>query len=74
MYSDVLVIEKQKRKTMELFTEVEFAFVQRQRVGHLATSDEEGHPFVVPVCYACDVQRFYIALDEKPKSVEPRKL
>lgn len=52
----------------------EIAFVQRQRAGRLATSDTEGHPTVIPVCYAFDGQRFFIALDEKPKSVNPSKL
>ncbi len=55
-------------------TENEAQFVQEQRVGHLATSDEEGHPYVVPVCYAFDGERFYTPLDEKPKRVEANKL
>lgn len=55
-------------------TEVESAFVLRQRVARLATSDADGHPFVVPVCYAFDGQRFYTPLDKKPKSVEVRQL
>ncbi len=52
----------------------EIAFVQAQRVAHLATSDADGHPHVVPVCYACDGSRFYTPLDEKPKRVEQRRL
>ncbi len=56
------------------FTEHEIAFIQRQRVARLATSDADGHPTVVPVCYACDGQRFYTPLDEKPKSIDARKL
>ncbi len=55
-------------------TEHEAWFVQGQRVGHLATSDEEGHPYVVPICYAFDGERFYTPLDEKPKRVEANKL
>lgn len=55
-------------------TEREKAFIARQRVAHLATADARGHPTVVPVCYACDGERFFIALDEKPKRVEVRKL
>lgn len=55
-------------------TEAESAFVYRQRVARLATADADGHPFVVPVCYAFDGQRFYTPLDEKPKSVEARRL
>jgi PPOX class probable F420-dependent enzyme len=56
------------------FTEAEVAFVGAQRVAHLATSDADGHPHVVPVCYAFDGERFYTPLDEKPKSVDSSKL
>ena len=52
----------------------EIAFVQSQRVARLATSDADGHPHVVPVCFAFDGLHFYIALDEKPKRVEQRQL
>ena len=52
----------------------EIAFIQSQRVARLATSDADGHPHVVPVCFAFDGSRFYIALDEKPKRVEQRQL
>ena len=55
-------------------TEAEVAFVQVQRVGRLATVDEEGHPYIVPVCYAFDGPRFYTPLDEKPKRVAESKL
>lgn len=54
--------------------ETEIAFVQSQRVARLATSDADGHPHVVPVCFAFDGSHFYIALDEKPKRVEQRQL
>ena len=47
----------------------EVAFVQAQRVAHLATADAEGNPHVVPVCYAFDGTRFFLPLDEKPKRV-----
>jgi PPOX class probable F420-dependent enzyme len=56
------------------FSESEIAFIQRQRVGRLGTSDAEGHPYVVPVCYIFDGSHFIIALDEKPKSVEVQRL
>ena len=55
-------------------TPAEAAFVARARVGHLATADAAGRPHVVPVCYATDGARFYIALDEKPKRVGDRQL
>ena len=50
------------------------AYVTAQRVARLATVDEEGRPYVVPVCYAWDGSRAYIALDAKPKSVPPTRL
>src|SRR5215469_12773412 len=52
----------------------EAAFVLRQRVGRLATADADGHPHVVPVCYAFDGTRFYTPLDEKPKRVAGTRL
>ena len=48
-------------------TETERAFAEAGRVARLATVDAQGHPHAVPVCYAADHQRFYSALDEKPK-------
>jgi PPOX class probable F420-dependent enzyme len=49
-------------------------FIQAQRVAHLATSDAQGHPHVVAVCYAFDGARFYSPLDEKPKRVGEQQL
>ena len=61
-------------KERRSLTEHEIAFVQRQRAGRLATADADGHPTAVPVCYPFDGEYFFIALDEKPQSVEARKL
>jgi PPOX class probable F420-dependent enzyme len=55
-------------------TEEEVAFAHRQRVARMATADADGHPYIVPVCYAFDGIRFYIPLDEKPKKVDESKL
>src|SRR5260221_12932071 len=55
-------------------TEAEAAFVQAQRVARLATSDADGHPHIVPVCYAFDGTRFYTPLDEKHKRVNESRL
>ena len=60
-----------KRTTL---TNTETAFIQKQRVARLATSDQEGHPYVVPVCYAFDDHHFYTPLDEKPKRVSETHL
>ena len=50
------------------------AFLVRQRVARLATSDGTGRPHAVPVCYACARASVYIALDEKPKDVPVTRL
>jgi PPOX class probable F420-dependent enzyme len=42
-------------------------FVETQRVGHLATADAGGAPFLTPVCFALDGDTLYITIDEKPK-------
>jgi PPOX class probable F420-dependent enzyme len=55
-------------------TEEEIAFAHAQRVARMATADADGHPHIVPVCYAFDGIRFYIPLDEKPKKVDESKL
>lgn len=55
-------------------TQTETVFIQHQRVARLATSDAEGHPSLIPVCYAFDEQYFYTPLDEKPKSVAVQQL
>lgn len=51
-----------------MLSERETLFVQAQRVAHLATADASGRPHVVAVCFAYTEGRFYIAIDEKPKS------
>ncbi len=55
-------------------TPMEMAFVQAQRVAHLATASAEGSPHVIPVCYAFDGHHFFTPLDEKPKRVASSKL
>jgi len=59
------------RKTL---TETEILFINTQRVARLATADLDGHPHIVPVCYAYDGVHFYIPLDEKPKRVGENQL
>ena len=38
------------------------------RVARLATADEDGQPHLVPVTFAVDGDRIYIAIDHKPKT------
>jgi PPOX class probable F420-dependent enzyme len=55
-------------------TTAEKAFVEELRVARLGTADENGTPYLVPVCYAFDGTYFYTPLDEKPKRVPGTKL
>jgi PPOX class probable F420-dependent enzyme len=55
-------------------TTAEKAFVEELRVARLGTTDENGTPYLVPVCYAFDGTYFYTPLDEKPKRVPGTKL
>jgi PPOX class probable F420-dependent enzyme len=50
------------------------AFLERHRVGHLATAGADGAPHVVPVCYALDAAAVYFVADEKPKRRPARAL
>ncbi len=52
----------------------EAAFLERQRVGHLATADARARPHVVPVCFAVLADTLYVAIDEKPKRGTPTNL
>jgi coenzyme F420-0:L-glutamate ligase / coenzyme F420-1:gamma-L-glutamate ligase len=60
--------------TRSWLTGTEQVFIARQRVARLATADAQGHPHVVPVCFAWDGDRFVTPLDEKPKRVGDRAL
>jgi len=47
-------------------------FLDRSRVGHLATAEAGGAPHVIPVCYAVAANpegddTLYVTIDEKPK-------
>jgi len=49
-------------------------FVERQRVGRLATADARGAPHVVPVCFALTGETLYVTIDEKPKRGDVARL
>jgi PPOX class probable F420-dependent enzyme len=50
------------------------AFIRDHRIARLATSDADGQPAAIPICYAFDGECFYVAIDEKPKSVPALEL
>lgn len=56
-----------------MLSERERGFLDRQRVGHLATADRAGVPHVVPVCFAVMPATLYVTLDGKPKVGAPLK-
>jgi PPOX class probable F420-dependent enzyme len=49
-------------------------FVDRRRVGHLATADSHAVPHVVPVCFSLSQDALYITIDRKPKRLDGRSL
>jgi PPOX class probable F420-dependent enzyme len=50
-----------------MLNDVQRRFVESRRVGHLATADAGGAPYLVPVCFGLDDATLYITIDEKPK-------
>jgi PPOX class probable F420-dependent enzyme len=42
-------------------------FIETRRVGHLATADARGVPFLTPVCFGLSGDTLYVTIDEKPK-------
>lgn len=57
-----------------LISDAERRFVRHQPVARLGTADRKGNPHVVPVCFALGGDRVYIAIDEKPKTSDFRRL
>ena len=49
-------------------------FLRSARAGHLATSDSNGRPHVIPFCYVFDGEYIYSVLDAKPKTTPLRQL
>jgi len=50
-----------------MLNEMQRRFVETRRVGHLATADAGGAPYLVPVCFGLAEATLYITIDEKPK-------
>jgi len=49
-------------------------FIDRHRIARLATADGQGHPSVIPICYAFQNDVFYSVIDEKPKKLPAVRL
>jgi PPOX class probable F420-dependent enzyme len=50
-----------------MLNEAQRRFIETRRVGHLATANKSGAPFLTPVCFGLDGDTLYITIDEKPK-------
>jgi PPOX class probable F420-dependent enzyme len=50
-----------------VLSETQRRFVETRRVGHLATADASGAPFLTPVCFGLIGGTLYVTIDEKPK-------
>jgi PPOX class probable F420-dependent enzyme len=50
-----------------MLTDAQRRFVETRRVGHLATADTGGAPYLVPVCFGLGGTTLYITIDQKPK-------
>jgi PPOX class probable F420-dependent enzyme len=50
------------------------ARLEAARVARLATVGAKQSPHLVPICFACDGEVFYSAIDRKPKQVAPKRL
>lgn len=57
-----------------MFQDEQRQYVERARVGRLATADADARPHAVPVCFAFVGDRIVTPIDEKPKSVSPSAL
>jgi PPOX class probable F420-dependent enzyme len=49
-------------------------FIEAQRVGRLATVDEQHRPHIVPICFCLVGDVLYTPVDEKPKRGAPPDL
>jgi len=53
-----------------MLSERQRRFIETRRVGHLATADARGAPFLTPVCFGLDGDTLYVTIDEKPKRAD----
>ncbi len=50
------------------------ALIKGAKVARLATVDQKSHPYVVPVVFVFHENSFFIPLDDKTKTVNPKNL
>lgn len=57
-----------------MFSTAERTYLERTRVGRLATTDERSRPNVVPFCFALHDGGLVSPIDEKPQQGDPSSL
>jgi len=57
-----------------MFTAADRLFIEAQPVARLATSNRDGVPHAVPICFALIEDKLYVTIDEKPKRPGKRPL
>lgn len=57
-----------------MYQSQERQYLETARIGRLATADAEGHPHIVPVCFAFVGDHIVSPIDEKPQRVSPDEL
>ncbi|MFB6311074.1 MAG: TIGR03668 family PPOX class F420-dependent oxidoreductase [Salinirussus sp.] len=57
-----------------MFERAERRYLARARVARLATTDADGRPHVVPICFALHEGEIVTPIDEKPKQAAPTEL
>jgi PPOX class probable F420-dependent enzyme len=55
------------QRNADILSEAQRRFLDKSRIGHLATADKNGMPHAIPVCYAVAEGTLYVTIDEKPK-------
>jgi PPOX class probable F420-dependent enzyme len=55
------------QRNADILSEPQRRFLEKSRVGRLATADKNGAPHAIPVCFAVGEDTLYVTIDEKPK-------
>ncbi|MDD9902615.1 MAG: TIGR03668 family PPOX class F420-dependent oxidoreductase [Rhodospirillaceae bacterium] len=63
-----------RQNRLDVLTAEQLVFLEARRTATLATADVAGAPHALPVCFLADTGSVYIAIDQKPKSGDPRAL
>ncbi|MBI2348532.1 MAG: TIGR03668 family PPOX class F420-dependent oxidoreductase [Deltaproteobacteria bacterium] len=67
-------MRQQKGLSSSRLTPSASRLIRAARLAHLATTDRNGQPHVIPICFVFDGKALYSPIDEKPKKSSPLKL